>query len=501
MLKTIDIINKFDESEREKYGDMIKQVNIPDFYKCIAQFSGIAISKLSDDRIAEYLMTWARNKHRFFLMLGGKVRLDTPFIYENECENYRNQYREIMKKFPLYAPWLDGFAAQKTNNINERAVGYEIRMMIRDLFSRFQMEKSTITHFFKSQLNAPDDLVTEIGKIYENKKIEATHTLSINPVDIMLASENPYDWDSCYRLELERSDSHADGCMAAVLDTSSLISYVWSSEGEYNMYDSFKFKKIRYYRIRQWINISDKYEAIHFASAYPNRDGYDGELNKKLREVVEAVVAKFANVENKWRKAEHLITDKGYNVCEVGIERAIQYGYNEFDTDYIWVNSALVPHREEAKGFERIWINPYNVEYKCACGCGGTVYPSDEVSDPDDAYDGDICYNGDGFCAENYYEYEEKPEPKWCEYCDGDCEQGLEDGDCCMREDCPVWKRTHKPCSLNPNCITCDHADEISTYKENGKEICHANCADCDGCYYWERREVYEKKKKDKEDE
>lgn len=504
MLKTIDIINKFNEEDREKYGDMIKQVNIPDFYKCIAQFSGIAISKLSDDRIAEYLMTWAKNKYRFFLMLGCQLRLDTPFIYENESENYRNQYREIMKKFPIYAPWLDGFASQKTNNINERAIGYDIRMMTRDLFPRFQMEKSTITHFFKSQLNAPDDLVTEIGKIYENKKIEATHTLSINPVDIMLASENPYDWDSCYRLELQRSDSHADGCMAAILDTSSLIAYVWSSEGEYNMYDSFKFKNIRYYRIRQWINISDKYEAIHFASAYPNRDGYDGELNKQLREVVEATVAKHAKVENKWRKADY-VNLKGFNRCIVDIERYYKYGYGEFDEDYVWVNSELVEKPADVEDpdieYDIIRISPYNVEYKCACGCEGTVYPSDEVMGEDEAYDGDTCYNGEGFCAENYYVYEEEREAKWCEYCDDYCEEGLDDCDCCMREDCAVWRRTHKPCSLNPDRLTCDHADEVSTYMEGDREICHANCTDCEYCYYWKHKDMYQEKKEENKEE
>lgn len=489
MIKTIEILNKLSKEEKEKYEDMIKQVNIPDFYKCIAQFSGIAISKLSDDRIAEYLITWARNKYRFYKMLGNQLRLDQKFVYENECSNYKNQYRELMKKFPIYAPWLDGFATQKTNNINEYGVEYSIRYMLRDLFPRFQVEKSTITHFFKSQLNAPDDLVTEIGKIYENKKIEATHTLSINPVDIMFASENPYDWDSCYRLEIGRSDSHADGCMAAVLDTSSLISYVWSSEGEYNMYDVFKFKKVRYYRIRQWINISDKYEAIHFANAYPNRNGYDGDLNKQLREVVEAVVSKFAGTENKWRRAEAITTTENEYDNEVFIKRENIYGYNEFDEDYCWVNSELVP-RAYGEKREVIFIKPYNEIIKCACGCNGDVYPSDSIVDEDEAYNGETCYNGEGFCAENFYIYEEEEEPKWCEYCDGDCEEGLNENEYCKEEECPIWEKCHKPCKIAQDCCgaMCDRADEISTYiNEDEEEVCNPNEDDCKCCWYWER--------------
>ena len=342
MIKTIDIINKLKEENKEQYIDMIKMVNIPDFYKCIAQFSGISISNISDNRIIEYLMTWAKNKYRFFEMLGHKTRLDTHFIYKNERTNYKDEYEELMKKFPVYALWLEGFKEHKENNIGQLPYN-PIRTNIIKLFPQFNYEKSTITHFFKSQLDAPDDLVTGIGRVYENKKVEATHTLSIDPVDIMLASENPYDWTSCYRLELNRSDSHADGCMAAILDTSSLIAYVWSSEGEYNMYNTFKFKNIRYYRIRQWININDNWGAIHFASPYPNRDGYDGELNKQLREVVEAVVANHAKVANIWKQNENYMMPEGWNQYRVQIQRVHCYGYSEFQNDYIWINKEIFP--------------------------------------------------------------------------------------------------------------------------------------------------------------
>lgn len=498
MIKTKEIIEMLDKEGQEKYADMLKQVNIPDFYKCIAQFSGIAISKLSDRTIADYLITWAKNKYRFYQMLGNQLRLDQEFVYENEKLNYKDQYQELMKKFPIYALWLENFNEHKTNKIGTLEY-HNLKYKLRDLFPKFQYEKSTITHFFKSQLDAPDELVTEIGKIYENKMIDATHTLSINPVDIMLASENPYDWDSCYRLELERGDSHADGCMAAVLDTSSLISYVWSSHGEYNMYDSFKFKDIRYYRIRQWINISDKFEAIHFASAYPNRDGYDGELNKQLRDVVERIVANHLQVTDKWRKAGHFMNHNGYNQCEVEIYRDIKYGYDEFDSDYVWVNSRLVPKEDETKEKKVIIIRPYNEGIKCACGCGVILYGSDDISDPDDAYDGDICYSGDGFCAENFYEYEEEQDDKWCEYCDDYCERELRECDECYEEDCPVWRRTHKPCDLDKD-ITCDRADQVSTYMVGDVETCNANCADCEGCWYWERHQE-KKEKKDEEDE
>ena len=57
MLKTQEILDKLNIEEREQYKDMIAAVNIPDFYKCIAQFSGLQISKVSDNAIFLYLHT------------------------------------------------------------------------------------------------------------------------------------------------------------------------------------------------------------------------------------------------------------------------------------------------------------------------------------------------------------------------------------------------------------------------------------------------------------
>ena len=90
--------------------------------------------------------------------------------------------------------------------------------------------------------------------IFENDTITGTYTISIDPVDMMLASENPYNWQSCYRLETPNEASHADGCLAAILDSSSLITYIWDKEGKFNLYNH-DLKCIRYKRIREWIAI------------------------------------------------------------------------------------------------------------------------------------------------------------------------------------------------------------------------------------------------------
>lgn len=61
MLKTVDLIKGIDE----KYIPMLKMVNIPDFYKCMAQFSGLPMDSLDDRTMQIYLTTWAEHKYKF----------------------------------------------------------------------------------------------------------------------------------------------------------------------------------------------------------------------------------------------------------------------------------------------------------------------------------------------------------------------------------------------------------------------------------------------------
>ena len=147
---------------------------------------------------------------------------------------------------------------------------------------------------------------------------------------MMLASENPYGWESCYRLAIDNDSSHADGCLAAVLDDSSLITYIWNREGEFSLYDTYDFKKIRYKRIRQWISISPKMNAIHFNTPYPGKFNYPNDFCKLLREYAEDVVCNYIGEENMWANNNRL---------NIGCERELPYGYSEYDYDYIYVLS------------------------------------------------------------------------------------------------------------------------------------------------------------------
>lgn len=497
MIKTQEIIESLDLIDREKFAPMLKQVNIPDFYKCIAQFSGLPISSVSDEVIKEYLTIWCKNKYRFFQMLGNRIKLDQKFIYNRPETDLSESFLDLGKLFPAFYQWLHLFKGQTKNKI-EKLSPYgregQLKDDIKMLFPQFSIEGSSVTHFFKSKLNAPDELVTKIGKLFENDKVEATHTISIDPVDMMLASENPYDWNSCYRLELDRTDSHADGCLAAVLDTTSLITYVWSNEGKYDLYDTYKFKNIKYYRMRGWIAISDDFMAIHFNSVYPGRREYDKEFNQQLRDVVETVVAQYKKVPNTWKKNPYIEIEREdpednnkyyWRDCRYlyGFEREFYYGYGEYDNEYVYVNKSIFDNIQEKmklKDFEAYEkrVTVYNEKITCPCGCGVELMGSDEI----DEDEGDYEYNGEGFIAENFYERERY----WCEYkgdyCNYEC-----DSDCC--DGCSYWDDAHPICDLDDcECNDPDASEVYDGTMHSYKDWC-AECPRWKECHKEEEKE------------
>lgn len=461
MIKTQDVLNDLDIIDREKFKSMIQQVNIPDFVKCVSAFSGISIGELSDSQLIDYIITWANNKYEMWKMLGENIHKDFPFEYERQdnAEEIQNDIYALGKDYPAYSLWLLAFQNCRENKIKDI---YDILATERDnietLFPSFKIAGSTITHFFKRYLNAPDDLVTRIGTIFENNIIKATYTLSIDPVDMMLASENPYSWNSCYRLETPNECSHADGCMASVLDNATAIGYIWNREGKFKLYDNYSFKSIRYKRIRQWIAFSHKCSSIHFNAIYPGKDTYDGDFHKKIRLIVEGLVSDYYGYEDSWKR-----NNKGIHA-----QRRLYYGYDEYSEEEIYYNTT-VPIEE--------YIEVFNEPIECACGCG-YVLPGSDLDEYDDGY---AEYNGHGFNCNNFTEL------LYCEYTEGErCVQGISMNGECMCRKCDVYCDAHPYCGLEEGQeeeIECDFfgCDDV----ENGVVRCsEEHCSECE--YYKE---------------
>lgn len=466
MLKTIDLIKDVEE----KYVPMLKMIKIPEFMKCIAQFSGLEMNDISDETIKGYLLTWAENKYKYFKMLGDKLQLDIPFKYHSQKDEKENDLKELKKAFPAYCHWVEEFQDQKTNKICGYDLSYSTRNRIREYFPQLSIDGTTITHFFKKFLQAPDELITRIGQLYENQEVEAIYTISIDPVDFMTSSDNPYNWTSCYRLELGRDDSHADGCLAATLDTASLVAYVWNNHGKFKLYDKYELKDIRYKRMRMTFALSEDMKCVHFNAIYPGRSNYERDFQKQIRGVAEKVIAEYIGVEDKWVKAEH---------CDT--HRQFPYGYNEYDNDNMW----------KIKDTDDQVITVFNTILKSPDGCG--LLPGTDWSNVNESVEGwgsdeEVRYNGDGFIASNFYdEY-------YCEYSEDYCDCG---GNCDDCMDCPYWRDAHPICSLTTDPELEDlFGGEDECLREDGNPdvddgIADACQCDCKNCPKWQEHKEW----------
>lgn len=424
-----------------EYTEMIKQISIPDFTKCIAQYADIPIQKIQDEVIIEYLSKWCKNKKRFFKMMGGKTRIDIPFTYTDLNDDYTEKFTEIGTDFPAFYPWCQLFRFHTENKISyQKFPPYEYRNLIDDAFqNNISAEGMSITHFFKQYLKIPDEVVTRVGTIFENKKIDANFTISIDPVDMMLASENPYGWTSCYRLENDFEDGHADGCLAALLDSTSLITYIWNNSGKFSLYKKYEFKDIRYKRMRMTIAISKDFKAIHFNSIYPAKGRCDEDFKKQLREMVENLVSNELKIPNLWK----------INDGSVYIGRTYNYGYNEYEDNSVYINSKEKPNEENFEVFDEPII--------CPCGCENIVPGTSDEN---------YHYNGCGYLWENM------GEERYCEYTDEyeDC-----DGDC---EHCRLWNVNNAVCELDNNYY-CEERNTYDAEDEGDADFDYSNIISC----------------------
>jgi len=435
MLLKKDLLERLEE----KYRPMFDKVSIPDFTKCIAEFSQLHISDVSDAAIEEYLTLWAKNKYRFYQLLGNKLRVDTKIRYEaNDNNTRRNMFHDLGKSYPAYVFWLKEFYDLKKNKIESCNISWNCEHTLNELFPDRTFEGTALTHFFKNYLSAPDDLVTQIGRIFENQELEAIHTISIDPVDMMLASENPYNWTSCYRLG---DGGHADGTLAAMIDGSSLITYIWHAEGEFSLHNNYTFKNVRYKQMRQYISISPTMNSIHFNSVYPGKD-YADDFEKQLRQIVEDLVDKDAT----WVKNSNSDCD-----------REFYYGYGEFSVRYIWTKKDAV---------ERDVWRTYSQEIVCPCGCGNYLPGSDD----------DIDYDDSGFTYENINNRH------YCDMIDGYC--AYEDCD-----SCPAYNRENAVCELDEDHY-CEgnlyEAEEEDCFDPDESRIVHCDPEFCSNCPFYE---------------
>lgn len=450
MIKTCDLIKNIDE----KYVPMLEKVNIPDVTKCLAVWSGLDMNCLDEQVIINYLHTWAKNKYHIFELFGRELRTEQHFQLNKQKSVMIAEIQSLQKQYPAYALWLQSIRGLETNEIKRTDISYDTRDMISKLYPEVNIEGMAITHFFKKYLLASEQFVIDLAKIYENNKTDVMGTWSIDPVDILTASENPYNWSSCYMISKSHCDSnHSDGCVAAMLDGCSTIFYVWNKEGKTQI-GNYTFKSTRYKMMRMFVDIGADFKTAYFHLLYPSHSDFDNEEStylKDFRLFIENKMATYINEPDIWKK--------GYD----DLDREYYYGYNEFNRGVMYAHESVIKEdgSKDIDWHKTKVAQPYSEPITCLCGCKKVLTGSDEYEESDEG----PHYIGGGFICSNF------EERTWCEEeedymnCDGDCEH------------CDIYLCNHPVCPITgERCHNC--YDGYYEADAGEVDVCEA-CRDC----------------------
>lgn len=238
--------------------------------------------------VETYLREWAYSKFRMYIILGRNLKVDKE-IEVDMPNDVTEKVREIIDKFPLYAPILE--------KIDE--IAYRDNVVRFGNGSRFYLDKRVtrgmkLTKFIS--LFGCKELDQELSKIYQEKGKKKI-TISIDPIDYLTGSINKSGWESCHHFF---SGGYRNAGLAYMFDEVSMIAYVSSNV---RLYESMSSGKIEFpfecnsKQWRQMIYLSKNNSAVVFSRQYPFSSE---EIGKNIRELWEKMYSDFYKIENSW---------------------------------------------------------------------------------------------------------------------------------------------------------------------------------------------------------
>lgn len=323
---------------KEENMEMVSLVNMDNFIKCMGaigtlQFKDIVNDKQVCENIARYLNEWADSKRWLFNeFYDHKLTVDIDYSANKLSDDWYKEFSSLKdnEEYMIYGPYISYLSEHidftDVDNLNCYNFRYANSPYFSDEFQRrlSECKDMKITTIADRWFHLPKNLVDHMGRILDSNKITCTLTMSIDPVDILTCSTNgPDGWRSCYRVYYRGCGEHADGALAAMIDSNSQIVYGWNKEVEIDVGGEMNLKGIRKKLFRAWVNVTSNFKAIHVASAYPDRDTAH---TKMIREGIEKLIADKYGFENKW-----ILKDL------IDINRKYRYGYDEFSGSRVYI--------------------------------------------------------------------------------------------------------------------------------------------------------------------
>lgn len=159
------------------------------------------IDEINDDIVKEYIKNWAIAKKDIYLMFGRSFTLKKKIMMNKTTSEMSTMIYELGKEFPIYGVHMGLF---ETNDFIENTIS-DVPSVYRKYAEGMCKTGAKLSRFFSALLKDPKFDI-ELSKILQNRQIEGTIEISIDPVDFLTMSIHKHKWCSCFNIY--------DGCFS-----------------------------------------------------------------------------------------------------------------------------------------------------------------------------------------------------------------------------------------------------------------------------------------------
>lgn len=250
---------------------------------------------VTKEQAREWLRRWAEKKWEYYVMFGHNFSISRDINISLRPDKDEILIRAMMsdfkRKFIKYAPILDMFSVSE---FLQNKIGSHSELNKYKPIQRGMKLSKYLSDFFDDE-----EFDIELSKFIQNKEVNSTVHISINPMDYMTASVTKHEWRSCHALH---DGEYGLGCLSYMFDEGSLVAFM-ASDREY-AYDLDGNGKPFMWNSKSWRQMiygSKKDNMFIFSREYPQK--YQNEaITSEIRNLLESTVAKFCDIPHVWVK-------------------------------------------------------------------------------------------------------------------------------------------------------------------------------------------------------
>lgn len=367
--------------------DLVDQTKLENTLKYLASES----FNNSNFSLSWHLKKWAIAKQHIFVMLGNKLKVESPVdsvLSRNTIlemfRSFSQEYIEDNRKFDLVLFFLSRLDIEEIalNTLKES----------RTLFDTEFKSGMKVSRILAKLVNKEyaHDLQTQYSMFLQKLKAKGKAVISIDPIDYITMSVNKSGWRSCHALDGE----YRTGTLAYMIDPSTTINYVKTSEDVTINEQCLPYSN-KVWRQISLISVKDSFviQGRQYPGDMPNNEETISKMFIDLLQNINPTV-KYKTERARSGKMDMLIIDGDY-----ANERL---WYNDFSAEAFSSGNVVLP---EDTDFDWLCSNASQLTLGASVKC---VESSDHLEDPgclsminyhdnreDDYYDDDDYDNDD----------------------------------------------------------------------------------------------------------